>query len=226
MNKNPRNVAADVIDQYLKRYPVGTKVRWGRRKKAPDIKPDGVVMSMTWQEVKANGGGFELLIRWPVPQCGTNISHRYGTHIEYTKYMFDKYVTYIKPDHALKKKAKTTFHLSRDLHIQEKSGGWTQFGSSLPYAVRMLRWTETSQWLMMMMSINRPQSFSDNIAPFDPPPAVPLFQTYTRPPLTVDMSKLDVSDLCDVLISPLNLSETLDFPEDYDWSQLQNIDWN
>jgi hypothetical protein len=220
MQSNPRHVAADVIDKYLRRYPVGTKVRWGRRKKAPDIDPEGTIMSMSWKELKTNGGGFELYIRWPINKT----TNKYGTHIEYTKYMFDKYMAHTKPENVSKNKAPTTFNLSRDLHIKERDMSWTRFGSSIPYAVRMLRWVETEEWLSMMSNNNRISP--PCIAPFDPPPAIPLFETYTRPPISIDMSKINFEDIhYDVLVSPTSPSDDLEFPEDYKFPDEFPFDW-
>lgn len=141
-----------VINKVLEEFPIGTRVRWGRRKKARNIKPEGVLVGALWSEGPhaAHAGRLELIIDWT---SLTGVKHR-GTHIEYNNYLFGIYKHFIEERYGPDSIPLGT-NVGRDLQLLESKPclngmpheRWISFGDAVPSAVRRLREPILSSWL-------------------------------------------------------------------------------
>jgi len=209
--------AIKIIGCLRKRFPVGTRVKWGRRKKAPGITPDAMMIDFAWDASGKRDGGFTAIMEWELDG-----GHKQtGTQHDYAKFMFERYKQAIieasdAPSPVLPKR----FHVMSDVMLFDlRRNHWVFFGDVIPSFIRRkLQEPMTTAWIIAQeeafesgkspMLLQQPPTkscgkytFGKDSSPFNrinkilatpPPPAKRLrpLPAPTPPPSPMNLSKL------------------------------------
>lgn len=134
-----------VIAVFLHRYPVGTRVRWGRRTKlrTSTTKLDGVLVSVDWDPKK----GCIFNLKWT--KVSSNVEC-IGSHHEFLSAMFDCYCDIIVNtfNDTAPRRTNYSIHASRDLQFETRDRGWQPLNAVMPSGVRRLRLEALHQWII------------------------------------------------------------------------------
>lgn len=228
------------------RCPPGTRVRWGRRTRAVDPYPvvEGKVVRVEWAPPHGRRDGFTFVIEWKTRTANkrlnkrkkkttttTTTTTRIGTHVEYLRAMLAIYIDECRTrtGKVVGKRTATEVNPSTDLQLHI-NGEWQPLHIFFPSNARSLELHATRQWILPSPSnsqgVTVPPSLPILATPPSPPlPPLPRVTTdlADHPMMTPGAYPLPLELPSDMrLLSPTPLEESLDFPEDWVW---EDIDW-
>lgn len=131
-----------IVQCLLQTFPLGSSVRWARRKKAPSIGPDASIIDITWESSYKYDGGFQVVVQWQ--KYGQTIENVIGTYRDYCNYMFKRYKQQIEFGPP-----PLRCHATKDIEFKNKDGEWIIAADAIPSFVRSRAQKQpiTDEWI-------------------------------------------------------------------------------